>query len=95
MSDFTRLTGADNLWVSVTNWVARESRRVGFDAWFYDPAMRRARERAERLRLRAAGRVTRELRRLDDAGVPVRASRDHLHENRRARDRARSTRARS
>jgi hypothetical protein len=95
MTDFSRLTGADNLWVSVTGWLAREARRVGFDAWMYDPAMKRTRERAERLRLRSAGRVVRELRQLDASGVPPHVTRDRLHDNRRARDRARSARARS
>jgi hypothetical protein len=94
-SRFDRLTGADNLWVSVTGWLAREAKRVGFDAWMYDPAMKRTRERAERLRLRAAGRVVRELRALDESGIPPHVTRDRLHDNRRARDRARSTRARS
>lgn len=93
MSRFDRLLGADNLWVSTAAWLAREARRVGFDAWMYDPAMARTRERSERLRTRAAGRVIRELRQLDEAGVPPRVTRDRLHDNR--RDRARSTRARS
>jgi hypothetical protein len=93
-SGFERLERADNWWNAVADWVRRESGRVGFDDWNYAPEVRRRRERSARLLRRAHDRVTGELARLDASGAPEHVTRDRLHDNRRARSRARSTRAR-
>jgi hypothetical protein len=93
--NFDQLERVDNWWVSVVRSTRHEAARVGADAWNHDPAVSQRRERSVRLMRRAFVRVTGELARLDASGVPAHVSRDHLHANRRARDRARSTRARS
>lgn len=95
MTDYGRLDRADNWWNAVAGWVRRESARVGFDDWNYAPEVRRRRERFARLLRRAHDRVTGELARLDASGVPEHVTRDRVHDNRRARDRARPARARS
>jgi hypothetical protein len=93
MTDYDRLERADNWWVAVVRLARFEAGRVGYDDWHHAPEAAQRRERSVRLMRRAFRRVTGELARLDATGVPAHVTRDHLHANREARDRAKRSRA--